>query len=412
MARLPKLRKALTGTCLALLLGCLVAACEVSPAASLGLPPITVEVPRVSVKAPAVTVTTPSVSIKTPAATTPTVPVITPTVPVKAPTVPVKAPAPVKAPTVSTKIPTVPAATTPAKAPSVKAPSVKVGTPSVSGQPSVAAPTPSAPSIDRAAAPAGRATLTTATPAGGKSAGTGSTPSHSVAPNSASNVEPGGQGSPGYGSSGYAGGPSAGSQAGERGTRRSSGERARIAEDRSLAATVTRLQGCLSELPESHRRALMLRTGVGSPQALSPRAAAARLHLGAARFARVERQALGELREAARTDACGRMSEIVAALVAFVGPSAGGGRSAGAGGVEAARYAFSPPSQHAIKPAAAPSSGSLLGNISPTASSAIFILLLVVAAAIAAGVVVIHGSGNSPWGRWRRRVADGLRRAR
>ena len=186
-----------------------------------------------------------------------------------------------------------------------------------------------------------------------------------------------------------------------------------MADDSSLAGTVARLQGCLSELPESHRRALMLRTGVGSSQALSARAAAARLHLDAARFARVERQALGELQKAARTDRCGQMDEIAAAVVAFVGPGVSGGGPTARSGVEAARYAFFPPARHAIKLGRSSSGGSLLGDISPTASSAMVVLLLAVAAAIAAGIVVTHGSGNSPpWRRWRRRLADGLRRAR
>jgi hypothetical protein len=105
------------------------------------------------------------------------------------------------------------------------------------------------------------------------------------------------------------------------------------------------------------------------------------------------------------------MSGIVAAVVAFIAPS-GGDSSAGTGGVEAARYSFSAPSRHEITPAGS-SRGSVLGDISPMASSGIFVLLLVLVAAIAAGIVVTHGSGHSPpWRRWRRRVADGLRRAR
>jgi hypothetical protein len=185
-----------------------------------------------------------------------------------------------------------------------------------------------------------------------------------------------------------------------------------MTHDRALAAAVARLQGCLNELPEAHRRALMLRAGVGSSQALSARATAARLHLAARRFAQVERQALGELRKAARTRACGQTGELVAGVVSLVGLGAGGGGSAGRGGVDAARYAFSPPSRHVIKPAES-SSRSLLGNTSPMARSALAVLLLLVAAAIAAGIVVTHGSGNSPsWRRWRRRLADGLRRPR
>jgi hypothetical protein len=396
MAHLSKSRRALTGTCLTLLLGLLVGAWGVSPAASLGLPSLSVEVPAVSVKTPAVTVTTPSVSVKTPTGTTPA---------------PAKTPAgPVKTPPVLPKTPTVPVKTTPAKTPAVKvnAPSVSVPAPTVS------VPAPSTPSLGKVTAPAAGAT-TTSGPVAGKLAGTkaGSSPDAATT-TGASSPAPGGQegqATPPTAASEYGAGPTVDSLMGETGARRSPGARARIAADRTLAETVARLQGCLSELPESHRRALMLRSGVGSPHVLGPRATAARLHLGAARFARVERQALAELREAARTRSCGQMSGIVAAVVAFLAPGGGDG-SAGTGGVEAARYSFSPPSRHEITQAGS-SRGSLLGDISPMASGGIVVLLLVLVAAVAAGIVVTHGSGNSPpWRRWRRRVADGLRRAR
>jgi hypothetical protein len=390
MARLSKLRKALTGTFLALVLGLLVAACEVSPAASLGLPALSAEVGAISVKTPTVTVTTPSVPVKSPTATAPTTPVNTPRDSPKTPTVPVK--------------------TTPAKAPSVK-----VKLPSSSGQgPTASAPVPSTSSLGEAAAPGAKLTTTNASSPPRNLTGTAPAPSSaSVSPaNGVSSAAPSGQATPVDGTAGYGAGPAVESPVGGVGTRQNSGERARMADDSSLVETVARLQGCLSELPKSHRRALMLRTGVGSSQALSARAAAARLHLDAARFARVERQALGELQKAARSSTCGQMEEIATAVVAFVGPDASGGGPTARSGVEAARYAFSPPPRHAIKPAGS-SSGSLLGDISPTASSAIVVLLLLVAAAIAAGIVVTHGSGNSPrWRYWRRRVADGLRRMR
>ena len=390
MARLSKLRKALPGTFLALVLGLLVAACEVSPAASLGLPAVSADVDAISVKTPAVTITTPSVPVKSPTATVPTTPENTPSA--------------------SPKTPTVPAKSIPAKAPSVK-----VKSPSGSGQgPTVSAPVPSTSSLGEAAAGA-KLTTTNATSPPGNLPATGPAPSSAsvTPPNGVSSVTPpSGQATPVDGSAGYGAGPAVQSPVSGIGARRNSGERARMADDSSLAGTVARLQGCLSELPESHRRALMLRTGVGSSQALSASAAAARLHLDAARFARVERQALGELQKVARTDRCGQMDEIAAAVVAFVGPGVSGGGPTARSGVEAARYAFSPPARHAIKPGGS-SSGSLLGDISPTASSAIVVLLLLVAAAIAAGIVVTHGSGNSPpWRRWRRRVADGLRRTR
>jgi hypothetical protein len=381
MAHLSNSRRTLTGMCLPLLLGVLVATCGASPAASLELPEISVEVPAVSVKTPAGTVTTPSVS-KTPAAATPTAPA---------------------------KASPVPAKTTPAKTTPVKVPAVKVDAPSISGVP---APATSTPALGKVATPIGGVTTTSSTSVAATPPGrTASSSTEAAGTGGAPGAASGSQGSPVNGVSGYGAAPGAELPVGERGARRSPAERTRIAADKSLTATVARLQGCLSELPEPHRRALMLRSGVGSSQALSPSATAARLHLAAARLARVERQALGELRKAARTRSCGQVSEITTAVAAFVGSSARGGEPGASGGVEAARYSFSPPARHAIKPA--PSGESLLGDISPTASSAIVVLLLVVAAVIAAGIVVTRGSGNSPpWRRWRRRVASGLRRAR
>jgi hypothetical protein len=380
MARLSRLRKTLVGTCWPALLGLLVA-CVAWPAASLGLglpietPTVPVEVPTVPVKTPTVPVKTPTVPVKMP-----TVSLKTPTVPVKTPTVPVKAPAVPKTPTVPAKTPTAP---------------VEV---------------PSSTSLDKAASPLGGAS--SSLPAGGEpSAGTGSTSSPQagvMSSGSASNPASSG------GGSGYGADPGTESLAGETSTGRESGARrsagrARTTDDRKLAATVARLQGCLSELPERPRQALMLRTGIGVPQPLGPRATAARLHLGVMRLARVERRALAELRDAARAHACGQMSEIVAAVVAFLGPSAGHSGLGGTGGVEAARYTFSPFSRHEVKPPKF-SIKSLLGGISPMASDAIVLLLLLVGAAIAAGIVVTYGSGHSPpWRRWRRRVAHGLR---
>jgi hypothetical protein len=387
MAHLSKLRKALSDAVLALLLGLLVATWWVSPAASLGLPELSVEVPAVTVKTPAVTITTPSVPVKTPSATAPT-------------------------PTVSSKTPAAPTKTAPTKTSSTKAPALKDSVPSVSAEgPTVPAPPPSTPSLGKAAVPAVGVTTTSSTPGTGMPVGSAPSSAGPTTTNGASSA-PNGQATPLDGATGYGSGPGAETPREEAGTPQSPGEREQMTRDTSLAATVARLRGCLNELPEPHRRALMLRTGVGSSQALSARATAARLHLAVARFAQVEQQALGELRKAARTRSCGQMGELVAAVVSFIGPSVDGGGSAGRGGVEAARYAFSPPSRHAIKPAES-SSGSLLGSISPTASSAIVVLLLLVASAIAAGVVVTHGSGNSPsWRRWRRRIADGLRRPR
>jgi hypothetical protein len=389
MARLSKLRKALMGTYLALLLGLLVATSDVSPALSIGLPLLPVEIPTVTVKTPIATVTTPSVQVRAPTAERPSVPV--------------------PAPTVSTKTPA------PAKADPSRAPSVKVDAQTVSGEgPTVPAQAPSAPSLGKVAAPVGGVTTVatpTSTPAPATPAAsrTASSPP-AVTPNGTSSAEPSGQPSPAEAISGYGPGPE--SSTGEKGTSHTPTENSFIAKDGSLAETVSRLRGCLSELPERSRRALVLRAGVGSPQALGPRATAARLHLGVERFARVERRALAELRNAARTGACGQRSEVAKAVVAFLRASAGQGGFGASGGVEAARYTFSSPSRHEIKRAGS-SGGSLLGDISPTASDAVVVLLLVLGAAIAAGFLVTHGSGHSPpWRRWRRRVTDSLRRPR
>jgi hypothetical protein len=387
MAHLSKLRKALSDAVLALVLGLLVAAWWVSPAASLGLPDLSGEVPVVTVKTPAVTITTPSVPVKTPSATAPTL-------------------------TVSSKTPAAPTKTAPTKTSSTKAPAVKNSVPSVSAEgPTVSvAPSPT-PSLGKSAVPAVGVTTTNPTPNAGIAAEAAPSTTDATTTNGASSA-PNGQATPLVGAAGYGAGPGVQTPAAEADIPQSPGAREHMADDRSLVATVARLRGCLNELPEAHRRALMLRAGVGSSQALSVRATAARLHLAAARFAQVEQQALGELRKAARTRACGQMGELVAAVVSFIGSSVDGGGSAGRGGVDAARYAFPTPSRHAIKPAES-SSRSLLGNTPPMARSAIAVLLLLVAAAIAAGIVVTHGSGNSPsWRRWRRRLANGLRRPR
>lgn len=398
-------RKALAGACLTLLTWFVVAACGVSPAASLGLPVLPIEAPTALVQVPSVPVTAPTVPVKAPIV--PVVPVKTPTVPVKTQTAPGKTPtAPGKTPTAPTKTPSVPVNTT-----TGKAPSVKVDTPTVSGKaPPVSAPVPPVPASGKVEVYGGGATTTTTSrPTVSQSAGTESAaaPQGSTT-TGAPSAAPSAQTSPADGVSAYGTGPTPESLNYAPGAGRSGGERARAASDGSLVSTVARLQGCLSELPESPRRVLMLRSGVGSPQALGPRAAAARLHFRVAHLVRVERQALGELRTAARTGACGQMSELVASVVAFLGQSPAGGSPVATGDVEAARYTFSPPSRHAIGPASS-SSGSLLGSLSPVASDAIVVLLLVVAGLIAAGLVIAYGSGNSPrLRRWRRRLADGV----
>jgi hypothetical protein len=362
---------------------------------------LSVEVPSVPVKAPTVPVTIPTVPVKAP-----TVTIKAPTVTVKAPKAPIKTPAvPVKAPTVPAKAPAAPA-----KPPRGKAPSVKVDTPTVSGRGGpVSTQAPSTPTLDKVAAPVGGVTTTTSRPrTATSSAGSVTSAQGVTTTNGASNTVPSEQALPAGGQPGYGSAPTIESPSGQAGAGQNAGKHARAASDDLLADTVARFQGCLSDLPERPRRVLMLRTGIGSPRALDQRAAAARLHISAGRFGRVERQALGELRLVARTHACGKTSTTAAAVAAFVGQGIHG-ESVASSGVRAARYTFRLPSRHAVGPAAS-SSRSMLGAISPTASKAILVVLLFVAAAIAASVVVARGSGYSPrLRRWRRRIATGMR---
>jgi hypothetical protein len=352
MAHRKTLRKLPPTTALVCVAAAIASTLAAPAAASLGLAAGSHETQRLS---PGASVSVgASVSIGEPllGVSTPTLP------PLKTPTVEATPP-PVKAPTVRAPAPVPP--TAPVKAPSVKAPGVSVKAPTVSvatgtttnaNAPSAsikasAGPTPLASARTQssgvqAAAKAPSVSLRTssrtagANAAGGAAAG-GTTDAARRDPAAA------GQGTLG---AGYRQLPPFEASTDRR-------ARARIVKrERALKATVARFRDCMGALPGAERRLLELRSGLGAQEPLSPRAAAARLHLTPARAAGLERLALRELRSAARTGGCGRISQIVAGVSAFVahglgGPSAGG-PSAGRSEVLGARYGRAPSSPAAV----------------------------------------------------------------
>jgi hypothetical protein len=387
----------------------------VSPASALNLPSVTVTAPTVTVKAPPVTVKTPPVTV-----TTPTVPVKAPPIPVKAPPVPVKAPpVSVKAPPVQAKPPPLPAKapTAPVKVPAAGKP-IGAKTPTVSAKaPTGAAGGPSV-SVNGPSVAAGGTT----SPSGHKTAGAQQgSPTDAVA----------GQGSTSTGArgAGAVGGEGESASPAPFGAYRSTGggygrlpapeagarphARARIARrERALKAKVARFAGCLSDLPDTQRELLELRTGLAGSRPLAPRAVASRLRLGSASFARLEKQAVRELTDAANTHGCSQMSEVVARVASFVGAGFGGGHaSAARGGVKGVSYNAAP-----AKPPAARSStvGAVLGaDIPAVASDVILILLALMAGALAVAAVLADAAGQGPrHAQWRRRVADRIRSLR
>ncbi|HEY2593450.1 MAG TPA: hypothetical protein VGK33_06095 [Chloroflexota bacterium] len=189
--------------------------------------------------------------------------------------------------------------------------------------------------------------------------------------------------------------------------------RARIARrERALKAKVARFEGCLRDLPDTQRELLELRTGLTGSRPLAPRAVASRLRLGPAGFARLEKQAVRELTDAANTHGCSQMSEVVARVASFVGAGFGGGHaSAAMGGVKGVSYNAAP-----AKPPAASSStiGAVLGaDIPAVASDAILILLALMAGALAVAAVLADAAGQGPrHAQWRRRVAERIRSLR
>jgi hypothetical protein len=282
----------------------------------------------------------------------------------------------------------------------VKKPSVNVKTPA--GSVGVRSATVGAPSASGSGPSSG--------PAGGTHAGatpTGSASSPAASPRGAggsgASAPPlGAYGSPGVG---YGKLPaSEGSPARH--------ARARIARrERRLKATVASLGGCLSALPANQRELLELRTGYGAAAPLSPRAAAARLHVNAANMAARERRAVRELRAAAGTHGCGRTSEVVAGVVSFIAATFGDSQARRTGGVEAVRYESAP-----IKSGQTGTStvGRILGaNISPTASDVILVLALLMALGTIVALVLADAAGQGPQHeQWRQRVINRFRSLR
>ncbi|MEA2209652.1 MAG: hypothetical protein QOF54_2129 [Solirubrobacteraceae bacterium] len=400
--------KAILATCVA---SVLVAAGEVTPAGSFALPlttptvtTLTVPLTTPTVKAPTVPLTTPTVpvkvpTVKTPTLTTPTVKAPTPTVPLKTPTVTVKAPTvSTKAPTVSVKAPTV-STTTPKV--TAKAPSVTVGTGGVTVRsPSVSATAPSLTAPRRSTATGGSTVASRATSAGaGSASGAPVASSGALGAAAAPGSSPGSSGSLGS----YSRLPAIEARPGSRAF-------ARIASrERTLKALVARLQGCLSELPEGQRELLELRAGKGSSRPLSPRATAAALHVGVARLARLEAKAVGELRDAARTHACGRLASIVAGVASYLAAAFGeplGPAGAASGGVEAARYEV----PAGLGASRQPGDRGLLGSdFSPVPGGAISLLLLLLIAGLALAALIADASGQGPrHEQWRRRMIGRL----
>jgi hypothetical protein len=173
---------------------------------------------------------------------------------------------------------------------------------------------------------------------------------------------------------------------------------------------VARYLGCLGNLPDPQRELLELRTGLGVPQPLGPAAAAARMHLGLARFKARERQALHELRGAASTHACTQVAGVAAHMASLIAAALGGAGHGGTptGGVEAARYAADP-----SRPAGESSTlGSLLGtNIPPVASDAALVLLLALGMGLAVLLLMGDAIGLGPRHQhWRQTMAARMRR--
>lgn len=364
-----------------------------SAAAALSLPSLTVSVP----------ITTPTLTVQAPpppVVTTPTisVPLEAPPPPVQAPTVPVKAPT-VTAPKVTLKAPTVTvkeAALAGVPAPSV---SVKASGGSAGGSlVTVKASSPSATSSNGSAASSRSATRSGSTgAAGANQSGSGS----------------GGLGGAGglSGVAGYGLGPGYAELPALAG-RLSHRARARIAaREHSLKAMVAQLHGCLGNLPESQRRLLELRTGLGS-KPLGPQAVAARLHVGPHRFAELERRAVRELRASANTRGCGESAgQVASGVISFIGAAFGAGPGEMHGGLQPVSYNLDPRSLRAFLPHAHLShDGSLGGAISPAATNALLALLLTLIAIVVLAIVVVGAAGRGPRDPdWRRRAAARIR---
>jgi hypothetical protein len=397
MAQIFKLRNA-RFFCFVLVAALLLGGAQAAPVLSLSLATPTVPLPAPPVETPTVTV---KVTVPAPPPIkTPTVPVKTPTAPVKTPSVPVN--------TTTSPVKT----TTSAKAPSI---SIKSTTGSVT-----------APSVS-AATPVGSVHTTTGsrTPPVSATGLPGQSPSASDGPSRGTLT--GGPSSvtarPGEGTPGASGGPASPAPLGAYGSPGAgfgelppiegapdSRARARIAgRERRLKATVARFQGCLVALAASNRRLLELRTGYGEAGPLSPRGAAARLHLGAAQLAHREKQAVHELSEAAATRGCARTGEVAEAAISLIGAGLGGDHP-GIARTELASFKASRP------PASTPGStlvGRVLGVDLPRVADDLILLLLLAMLGGTVVLLVADAAGIGPrHEQWRRRMVNRVRSMR
>jgi hypothetical protein len=142
---------------------------------------------------------------------------------------------------------------------------------------------------------------------------------------------------------------------------------------------------------------LELRTGFGPTKALSPRAAAARLHIGGARLAALEKQAIRELSSAASSHDCGRTSQIVAGAMSFIAAGLGGRGGAGGaqGGVESARYEKAPSSGAGITKASV-SSKPLFGVGLPGVDLLLLLLIPLFLIGLTIMELVVSGTRRGP----------------
>ncbi len=399
---------------------------EASPVWSLTLP---LETPSVPVQTSAPPVETPTAPVvKTPTVTVP--PVKTPTVAVKTPTVPVKTP------TVTVKTPTVKITTAPVRTTAVKTPSTPVKAPPISAKaPSVGVSTPLA-SVRTTTGSSGVPSVSIAAGAGATSRSTGSGGSAGArATQATAGGSSSASASSGSGGSASSSGASAGGGAASTSPLASYGSpgadygelpptegapsnraRARIARrERLLKATIERLQGCLVALPADNRQLLELRTGYGDATPLSPRAAAARLHIDAAQVMRSEQQAVRELSDAAATHSCARTGEVVEAAMALIGAGFGADGQAHAGpGGEFKTVSFYTSSAPGLTGAGPTLVGRVLGaDVPPVASDLVVVLLLVMLTGALVVLVVADAAGQGPrHEQWRRRMVNRLRALR
>jgi hypothetical protein len=171
---------------------------------------------------------------------------------------------------------------------------------------------------------------------------------------------------------------------------------------------VARFRGCLVALAASNRRLLELRTGYGEAGPLSPRAAAARLHLGAAQLAHREKQAVHELSDAAATNGCARTGEVAEAAISLIGAGLGGH-----GGVGQTKVA----SFKASRPPASTSGSTLVGRVLgvdlPRVASDLILLLLLAMLGGTVVLLVADAAGMGPrHEQWRRRMVNRVRSMR